>query len=380
MNRSVSTRRVFSPIGLEMSPTSIAAAQWRFGRAGRTLAASVRFPRSAIARQPKDATASTDAMTSAEVAHIARVLSRHGFQGRDVVLAAPDDRVMIATLELPPRSSGAPLPQIAAAELARMNRQEPGALRTQLWEIASPARAGSADSTHAMVAGLVEREAQDWSRAFEDAGLTLAAIDARCWSLARVCQEMVGSTPEPSAAIVLDVGESGALLVVARLEGTSVQVVYERSIAGIGLDAMRARLAELTQLPSDIVDHLLRPGGLSGEVDVSAMLAGEIALVLREHADTLATEIAAASSYTAHRYPVPLVGMFLCGAALEATGFLEAIRARLPIQPEAMRVLRPMGLARTDPEREASARDLDCHDAGLTTACGLALYPSEAAA
>jgi len=379
MNVPLIPHASYSPIGVEITPTTIAAAQWRSARAGRTLVASVRYGRAASTKPGKEDT--TSSITSDEIAHLAGVLRRQGFVGGDVVLAAPDERLMVATLELPPRSSGAPLAQIAAAELARMHKADPGALRTQFWEIAAPTRAGASDATHAMVAGLPERDAMDLSRAFESAGLALAAIDARCWGLARVCREMVGPTGEPCAAIILDVGESGTLLVVVRLDGDGAQVVYERSIAGLGLGAIRARLAETTQMDPEIVSLLVRPGGLAGEADLSALLAGEVASVLREYAELFATEVATASSYTAHRYPVPLAGLFVCGAALEAPGLLDAIRARLPLPPESMRVLRPTGLARVgDDHKPAGPCDLRFHDAGLTSACGLALYPMEAAA
>jgi hypothetical protein len=103
--------------------------------------------------------------------------------------------------------------------------------------------------------------------------------------------------------------------------------------------------------------------------------------VLREYAEILAGEVAAASSYTAHRYPVTLSGILVSGTAMEIPGLADSMRAKLPIPPETFRVVRPTALMeRHVADAGASICEMRSSDAGLTSACGLALYPKEAAA
>src|SRR4051812_12575891 len=53
---------------------------------------------------------------------IALILERQGFSGNRVVLAAPVRKVHCDMLDLPPRASGAPIEEIAKAEVARVTR------------------------------------------------------------------------------------------------------------------------------------------------------------------------------------------------------------------------------------------------------------------
>jgi Tfp pilus assembly PilM family ATPase len=382
-------RAGYSPIGVEITSTSIAAAQWKRGRHGLTWVAGVRYDRRVGEAKPGAKQEAPDAILSEREARtLAGVLRRQRFVGRSVVIAAPDTRLMIATLELPPKGSGAPLAQIAGAELARMHRKEPGALRTQFWEVAPPTRAGASDATHAMAVGIESADALALSDALESAGLALVAIDARCWALARVACALLQTGEGAQAAVALDVGECGALLTVVRLDPSApkdqpvCEVVYERLIADLGRGAIRAKLCETAKLDASIVDMLLRPGGLAGESDLSDILSRELTAVLREYAETLADEVATASSYTAHRYPVTLAGVLLSGAAMDIPGLVEAMRARLPVPADAIRIVRPTLLMDREPEsmNASVVCEMRSSDAGLTSACGLAMYPKEAAA
>src|SRR5690606_26804280 len=128
-----------SPIGIDVGARSIKAAQ--LGRAGR--AWGVRT----LARL----TRSTPGLPgAAEAVRLADSLGRLGFQGRRVVLAVPEDRLLTSVFELPPRSSGAPLEQMAIMELARSVRRDARSLEAACWEVPAPTRAGA--GTHLMAA------------------------------------------------------------------------------------------------------------------------------------------------------------------------------------------------------------------------------------
>src|SRR5205823_4093664 len=110
--------RNITPIGIDAGGRSIAAVQldWSGGAGPAITAASI------IARQP--ATPESPLSTT-ETAALEEVLYRQGFTGRDVVVGIPDHALLTEVLELPPRSSGAPLEQLARMEIARTHKRDP---------------------------------------------------------------------------------------------------------------------------------------------------------------------------------------------------------------------------------------------------------------
>src|SRR5688572_30026381 len=93
----------YTPIGLDIGSCSIKAVQLQRVREDWRVAAVTSLPRPQI-NAPLDRIA---------VRRIADVLYRQGFHGQSVVLAAPSDKLAADILELPPRTSGVPLEQIA---------------------------------------------------------------------------------------------------------------------------------------------------------------------------------------------------------------------------------------------------------------------------
>src|SRR5262249_26290258 len=154
------------------------------------------------------------------------------FEGRDVVACVPDDKLVTAVLELPPRSSGAPLDQLARVELARVHKLEPGSFELACWDLPAPARAG--DATHMMAAACPHADADRLLGAIESAGLRVVALDIKPWALTRACAA-VGSAD--GTTVLLDVGEEGALLTAVR----QAAPVYERMMRDGGTATLRGR-------------------------------------------------------------------------------------------------------------------------------------------
>lgn len=389
---SLRTPRV-SPIGVDIGARSICAAQFRRGRAGMTLLGAVRLHRPAVEspgpKAPKNAGPIDHPLTTAEAERLAGVLARQGFMGREVVISVPDARMLSASLELPPKSSGAPLGQLAVTELARLNRREPGALESSWWEVPAPLKAGATDATHAMVAGCETQEVLRLADLLESVGLQVIGVDSRFWALARSADHAARASRGSAATMTVaaDVGESSVLLTVyrsGRLETASIegappalgqQVVYERCASDLSLAAVRGQLRQAAGL-DEVAMRLLFEAGLDAASPWADLVTADVHVALDDYAQWLADEIGQAVAYSAHRYAAPLAQIALTGEAMEVGGLASAVTSRLGDCGSLVRVVGPASLVDVPAETIPSWAT----DHGLTTACGLALYPREVAA
>lgn len=155
------------------------------------------------------------------------VLYRRGFRGRRVVLTAPKSIVQRTAIELPPRSSGAPLDQIARSELARQLRIEPDAFEFAWWDAPQPPRHGS--TTRAITVTVTHRGADEILDHLERLELTPVALLCPGTAIAAAAEPV---RPDACAA-GLDLGWSDGTLVVRNGD----RVIFERQLAGCGLAA-----------------------------------------------------------------------------------------------------------------------------------------------
>src|SRR3954469_4436858 len=86
-----------TPIGLDLGARRVKAIQLEHGPDGPRVAAAAVAPRAGSG-------AGGSIVTAAEVAGLSDLLYRTGFEGWDVVLAAPAGALVTAVLELPPRA------------------------------------------------------------------------------------------------------------------------------------------------------------------------------------------------------------------------------------------------------------------------------------
>jgi Tfp pilus assembly PilM family ATPase len=337
-----------SPIGLDIGPRLIHAVQLDAGRSRITAAL-------ALSR-------AGTAFDGAEAARLESILYRNGFVGRGVVACVPDGKLVTAVLELPPRSSGAPLEQLARVEVARVHKLDPASFEMECWDVPSPARAG--DATHMMAAACANSEATALLDAIESVGLRVHSLDIKPWALTRACGAALGAV---GSGVILDVAEHGALLTAVR-EGCPV---YERLMQESGTTALREALKRELGADEAVADFLMDSLLSGGEFAAEASARDAALRLTREHIDHLRQEVATALDYLTHRYPGPVPALALTGAGAALPGLAACLER-----------------GAEHAVKRFSARELAncpefltvCQGSGLITALGLAKFPMRRAA
>jgi Tfp pilus assembly PilM family ATPase len=364
--------RSAAPIGLDIAGRWIKAAQVGPGSSPdrpKLLAAS---------RLSRRDSANISAFSPAAADLIAGVLDRAGFKGRQVVLVAPRDLLYTEVLELPPRSSGAPLEQLARMELARCNRCDPDSFELGLWDLPALARpgaprAGDSETSQVFAVGLAHNRAEPIIEALHGAGLEVVAIDSPGCALARACRTLA-STGVPagtsgSLAAILDVGWNSALLVVvcAQADGS---VIYERSIIESGLSSVFQAIRTRLGVEENVVD-LVFAGGSQGSAGVHPILS-EARTCVTDYLEALIPEVQRSISYTTHRYQGwSMSRLLVTGDGAGLAGVSERISAAIscPVanaSPAELFELPPKGLPLQDGSAGAHA--------SLLTAAGASLH------
>jgi Tfp pilus assembly PilM family ATPase len=219
-----------------------------------------------------------------DAALLAGVLERNGFQGTRVVVVPPRDAIMAEIVELPPRSSGAPLEELARVEVARSRKCDPASFELGTWELPAPGR--GSDQTHMFAAGLPLHRAEPILDALESAGLETVAIEVPALAMARAHAEV------PSA--MLEVGWAGSLICV----GFQGVVVYERIIEEAGLRRLLEGVAARLKVPLEAADSLI----LNASPTDDSPLASELRAPISEFLESLSRELQRSIAYVAHRY------------------------------------------------------------------------------
>lgn len=345
-----------SPIGLDIGSRTIKAAQLVRAGSRLRLAAAVVLDRA----EPGES------FSSAEAERLRRVLGWQGFAGSSVVAAAPDQALLAGVLELPPRSSGAPVDQIARAEIGRIHRCEPDALEAAFWELPPPARPNS-NGPMSLVVACAHDRAQSLLDALDGPGLELAGLDSRGWALARACSPLI-EDPQ-SLTAVLDLGwRSGQLTLIHR-----GLVIYERVLGGVGVEAMIEAIRRQMNLPVSMIEHLLAALGLdeaAASCQEDRLLAGRLRGPLEAHLEHLAQELSLSLAYASSQYPdAPIERLLVTGAGASIPGLVEQLAQGVETPVTAVT---PADVCDVPASLEAQARRGD-----LLAAVGLAMYPPE---
>jgi Tfp pilus assembly PilM family ATPase len=275
---------------------------------------------------------------------------------------------MTATLTLPARGSGAPLDQMALAQLAEAGRCEAGSLTGTWWPRGAPGEGGAFP---AMAAGVRTRDADALADSIEAGGLEVVAVDVRGCALARAC----GPALDGGAAVtaIVSIGHSAAM-VVAVLGGVPV---YERVLPESGLKELHDRLSKNLGMEAESIGYALaRVAGLGeqSEADVpEGETLDEVRGMVEAHAQTLAREVQVSLSYAASTAPGATPGSaIVVGDGAEIPGLCAMFGAALG-QPA--RVVRPVEIAQCP----AVLHGVAGH-ASLVLACGLAMNDPRAVA
>jgi|SRR5581483_671257 len=339
-----------SLIGLDLGSRSIKAMQVSRARKKARIEATAIVPYATEER----------AIDAACVRRIRDVLTRQGFRGNRLVICAPADRLHVELLDLPPRTSGAPVDQLARAEMMRMCKLEGSNFELATWDLPAPTRGGT--GTAVMGVALPHSDTLQMFNTFEAEGLCVEAIDVQACAVARACASRQHAT-ELSA--VLDLGFNHAALWFIR-DGV---VVFQRTFTDCGTTNVLSELTKRLSVDADVAEHLLTHSGseLTGR---SAPQAATVQTQIARYADSLAEELESSFAYINHRYndSQPSTLLAIGGGAI-AGGLRDALSTRLNLQVEA---LSPMTLA------ECAPATLErCANPLLTTALGLALYEGD---
>ena len=351
-------RTSHSPIGLDLGSRYIKAAQVTGAPRQPRLSATMSIEREQIGA----------AWSGLESQRVLEVLDRRGFDGRQVVIAAPTTACLTGMLTLPPAHSGAPLQEIAAAEMGRMHRCDVAPGQVALWPLPQPARRG--EGAPYMAAACQSEGTESMLDALEDAGLEVIAMDIEGWALGRAARPHLLRPTGTSAILAL--GWHAATL--ALMHGTTL--VYKRLLSSAGLSHVIETAQREHRLDLSAVDYLLTTVGLNhsdAQHSESPAIASRLTGPLAAHFDQVIQELSLSIAYASHEYPdAPVEQLLITGGGARIAGVSEALADRLELD---VSIVRP-----TDVCNAPEALTADAHSPELTIATGLALYREEDAA
>lgn len=287
-----------------------------------------------------------------EIARLAGAMSRRGLGAADLWIAVPDDDLVGSSLELPPRASGAPLEQIAAIELARIFKQDPGTLEVALWEQPALGRGAGAASQYLAVA-CRHAVTDPLIAACNAHGFAVRAVEPRMASLARVrrcCSPVREETPLDAQG-VLDFGLNRTQLVVLH----HGQLVDCRPCSGPGVKGLAEAIAAL--MGSDlhaamfVLQALAQDAGCAAAAGVpaggeseecpwwmhSARLHRNVTALVARFVEQCAVDVAALLDYVRHRFGgMQCRSLNIAGEYCQLPGLAHAMEAHTGLPPSGL--------------------------------------------
>ena len=362
-------RHIHSPIGLDVGARTIKAVQLAHARRGWEVCAAAAFQRIAPGEE----------VNPAEIIRAVGVLRRQGFVGDQAVVCIPSDKMLSAVIELPERTSGAPLDAIARQELARSCKKDPGSIEIAWWELPAPAfgptgpGARPAHGTQALALGCAHADANALLACFEPSGLDVIAIDARPAAVARACAALAADAPNLTAILSLGHDAAHILILVGRT------LVYERTLPEASLRLLASGVANQLSVSESLAEHVLRTIGCrpaepsansapSDQAEIEALGAEARALVCA-HADALAAELKTSLSYAARRFDGEVMRILLSGVGADIPGIGDRIAQRAGIPEGEARIARADALTPARPDTDPALLG-----PGAALALGLALH------
>jgi len=308
-------RHTYSPIGIDVTTRCIRAVQLTRRAGPWRLHAAVAIPRETTSTE----TAWTPP-TEAEHERLFGALQRQGFEGRNVMLAVPADRMVTSVIELPPRSSGAPLSALAAAELGRVHKMDAASLQVAYWEVPTASRSSA---TEYMVAGCTEQAALDLIDPFDRVGLVVRALDVRSLSLHRACAGTFGAGGSIDAILCLGWNHTTLLFVVGGV------VTFQRTLDGVDGRSLAGGAAQKLRIPpASVVPLILRHAActIASGTPARREIERELASSISAHVEDIASQFSVSCSYISRRYPDrPMSTALLTGEFGALPGLVERL-------------------------------------------------------
>ena len=306
MPLGLSSARLRSPIGIDPGAHAIKAVQL-------SLATGKKLHACTTVRRAADGPIDHD-----EAASLAELLARQGFAGREVVLSVPWSALLTGILDLPPRSSGAPVEQLARIELARMHKRSPAEFEMACWELPPSSRRNA--GTPVMVAACPHNDADTLIDTFEDAGLRVVALEVGTFAAARGCLP----APERDEGLhgLIDIGHAAARITLIH-NGTCI---YARDVPESGVATLHARLASSLDADADVTAYLIEDLGLDRpdpDERQNQRALHDARAIIADYAAGLVRELNLSLAYASHRYPdVQATGVVVHGGGAMIPGIV----------------------------------------------------------
>lgn len=309
--------RARTVIGVDIGERTMAAAQ--------LLTAGRQYRLSALCLLPR---AGAEKHVAADALALRRVLKRQGFRGSRIVVAAPQEQLLRAALELPVKVSGAPIAQIARMELSRLHNVTPNSFEMAHWELKVPDSPKPVTQTLAL--GCPHEAANAFLDLFEDAGFDVAGLDAPGAAAVRACTPLLSAPPAMTG--IVDLGwQSTSVLFVC---GSSL--VYERSLEKAAIGALARKLAEAFGIPLESAQHVINTVGLACQGSTGELDPHTVAAIRRHtcaHFDKLVDGLKVPLSYANRQFSGAAVQKLLfIGGGAGVPGLGPYVSERLGVE------------------------------------------------
>lgn len=304
------SRQLPGLIGVHITSEWIAAYQSRRHRAVACV-----IPRS---------TPGGDELTDLEARTLQRVLARQGFDANRIALVAPGGSTLASPIPAPPRSSGAPVDQIVAAEVARTLKCEPAEIELAMWNLPGSPRAKDGDASEYLVVALAHKAAEAAIAPLERAGLEVVSIVAPADAVPRCLVH------EHTAVIQIDL--EAATLYVSQAR----QPLYQRRIPECGEARMIDAVVRQQRVDPALAARILQLGAEADAERLKLDAIRDSQQHLRAAADALAAQMMDSIRYISHRFGnTPITSVLLAGKSATRSGLAEWMEAAtgLPVAP-----------------------------------------------
>ncbi len=331
-------RSARSVIGVDLGGHTIKAVQLQMSGARPRIFALLLMPRP----RPGEEIGPEDVLA------IQQSLERYGFSGNRIVVAAPDQILLRATLEVPSKVVDASAEQVIRMELSRLQNVAPDSFEMAYWQLRTPNNARPMTPTLAV--GCPHEAANALLDLFEDTGFRVAALDVRSAAIARACEPLLAPAPQITAIIDLGWRSTSVLFVCGR------SLIYERSVPGMPMGELTAKLTALFALESGAAYQILGTIGPGTDEPAGPYDPESLALIRqheRAHFDALLEELKVPLSYANHQFPGEGVKrLLLMGGGAGVPGLASYFGTQLGVE---VKRAAPSDLVDSPPELLAKA-------------------------
>jgi type IV pilus assembly protein PilM len=348
--------RARTAIGVDIGSRNIKAAQLRMSGGRHCIVALSSLPRTKVGQE----------VDREELINVRSVLRRQGFRGTDVVLAAPEEKLLRGIFEVPRQVSGAPVAQIARMELSRMHNVPPNSFEMVCWE-PSPAGESTKSARQTVAVACPHSAADALLDVFEESGFSVKALDLHSAAAARICASL--TVPRPAITSILDLGWSSTKLLLV-CDG---KIVYDRFLTTNGMEKLISRLREESGIIQSSAYKIVSTVGF-GDGSETGEFGQEFTQIIRKklsnHFDIILDELKAPFEYVSHQYRSEGVKrLLLIGGGAKISGLAKHFEAALGI--EVMSVA-PSDVVESSPQIMSKASN-----PAMMIAVGLAQFAGE---